>query len=213
MVVYVMNRGPSPKGDEDEEANELSTAEIPEHIGDHGVLTPTSSVEQVAAPLATPIDTMPMTNARSLPGTFPIQDTLHFDNRNDRSYYATPPQYDSFSQTMLSTPVSAEMISPHDVSVFDYSQNPFPTSSPADQARGAASSHYDSWAPHYRQTLFSPVDYAPAGAVPPPPMSYHIPMPSPAQMHDMSHPAHMDSRPLPFRTGSLPNGLPIPHHA
>ncbi|KAJ6164589.1 hypothetical protein N7470_003261 [Penicillium chermesinum] len=211
MVVYVMNRGPSPKGDEDEETNEPAVPEIADHL-DGGALTPTSTLEQIP-PLATPIDTLPMTNARSLPGNFSVPDGLHFDNRQDRSYYATPPQYsDSFSQAMLSTPVSAELISPHDVSVFDYSQNPFPASSP-DQPRSVASNHYDAWAPTFRQNIFNPVDYASAGAVPPPPMSFHMPMASTAQMHDMAHHAHMDSRALPFRTGSLPNGLPIPHHA
>lgn len=205
-----MNRGPSPKSDEDEETNDLAAHDASEHIDD-GILTPPSSIEQVTAPLTTPIEPLPMANARSLPGSFSMPESLSFDNRQDRPYYTSPPQYpDSFSQTMLSTPVSAEMISPHEVSVFDYSQNPFPSSSP-DQARSAAPSHYDAWGPSFRPNMFAPVDYTSAGAVPPP-MSYHLPMAPSAHLHDMSHP-HMDSRPLPFRNGSLPNGLPIPHHA
>lgn len=222
MVVYVQNRGPSPKGDEDEESAEAPSAAIdaPEHVDD-GLLTPTSSIEQAAAPLTTPIDTM----GRSLPGSFSLAETLSFEGpgRQDRAYYTTPPHYtDSFSQPMLSTPVSAEMISPHDVSVFDYSsQATFPTSTP-DQQRTAAPGHYDAWStPTFRQNIFSPVDYgAPPSSqgLPPPSMSYHMPMASPAQLHDMSHhgQAPMDSmgqRALPFRTGSLghPHGLPLSH--
>ena len=219
-----MNRGPSPKGDEDEESNEPATIEVPEHL-EEGLLTPTSSVEQVAGPLTTPIDTLPMASARSLPGSFSIPEPLTFDGRQDRPYYTTPPHYaDSFSQPMLSTPVTAEMISPHDVSVFDYStQHSFPTSSP-DQQRNPAAAQYETWPPTFRQNIFSPVDYSNSGstqAMSQTPMSYHMPMASPAQLHDMSHhhaPSHMDSmaqRALPFRTGSLghPNGMPLSHPA
>lgn len=222
MVVYVQNRGPSPKGeDEDEDSNELPTISAPEHIED-GLLTPTSSVEQVAAPLTTPIDTMPLSHGRSLPGSFSMGEPLSFEApRHDRPYYTTPPQYtDSYSQAMLSTPVSAEMISPHEVSVFDYStQNPYPTSTP-DQHR-TAPGQYDAWTPTFRQNIFSPVDYsAPptSQGLPPPAMPYHMPMASPAQMHDMHHaqsPLDMSQRTLPFRTGSLghPHGLPLSHQA
>ncbi|KAJ5104845.1 hypothetical protein NUU61_002192 [Penicillium alfredii] len=227
MVVYVMNRGPSPKGDEDEESADTALAvEEPEHV-EEGLLTPTSSVEQVSAPLTTPIDMNPVASARSLPGSFSLPEPLSFDGtgRQDRPYYATPPHYtDSFSQPMLSTPVSAEMISPHDVSVFDYpAHNPFPTSTPDHQRTGAAG-QYDPWTPTFRQNIFSPVDYsAPATSQPlgPPSMSYHMPLASPAQLHDMSHPhaqSPMDplgQRALPFRTGSLghPHGLPLTHPA
>lgn len=221
MVVYVQNRGPSPKGegDEDEEsAGAPTTIEVPERVED-GLLTPTSSVEQASAPLTTPIDTM----SRSLHGNFSIPDTLSFEGRQDRAYYATPPHYaDSFSsQPMLSTPVSAEMISPHDVSVFDYpSQNPFPASTPDQQH--TAPGQYDAWStPTFRQNIFSPVDYsAPPSShsLPQPPMSYHLPMASPGQLHDMSHHNQspldsMGQRALPFRTGSLghPHGLPLSH--
>lgn len=214
MVIYVQNRGPSPKGDEDEESAEVpsATIEVPEHV-ENGLLTPTSSVEQAAAPLTTPIDTM----GRSLPGNYSMPESLSFEGsgRQDRAYYATPPHYtDSFSQPMLSTPVSAEMISPHDISVFDYSsQNPFPTSTP-DQQQRTAPGQYDAWStPTFRQNVFSPVDYsAPPSSqgLPPPSMSYQMPMASPAQLHDMDS---MSQRSLPFRTGSLghPHGLPLSH--
>jgi len=222
MVVYVQNRGPSPKGegdDEDEDSNELPTISAPEHIED-GLLTPTSSVEQVAAPFTTPIDTMPLTHGRSMPGSFSMGEALSFEPRHDRPYYATPPQYtESFSQPMLSTPVSAEMISPHDVSVFDYStQNPFSTSTPNQQR--TAPGQYDTWTPAFRQNIFSPVDYStPHSALPPPTVPYHMSMTSPAQLHDMSHhgqsPLDVSQRALPFRTGSLghPHGLPLSHSA
>lgn len=223
MVVYVMNRGPSPKGDDEEESNDTTTLpvptlEAPEHI-EEGLLTPTSSIEHVTAPLTTPLDPLSMAPTRSLPTSFSLSQPLSFDGpRQDRPYYTTPPQYtDSFSQPMLSTPVTAEMISPHDVSVFDYStSHGFPTST-ADQK-------FDGWAPTFRQNLFSPVDYnAPAGThgLPQPPMHYHMSMASPAQLHDMSHPHTqspldpMSQRTLPFRTGSLghPHGLPLAHQA
>ncbi|KAJ5134378.1 hypothetical protein N7526_005743 [Penicillium atrosanguineum] len=213
MVVYVQNRGPSPKGeDEEEDSNEIPIINIPEHVED-GLLTPTSTVEQITAPLTTPIDTMPMHHGRSQPASNPP--------RHDRPYYATPPQYsDAYSQPMLSTPVTAELISPHEVLAFDYStQNAFPTSSP-DQQRTAG--HYDAWAPSFRQNIFSPVDYsAPptSHGLPPASMAYQMPMASPAQLHDMSHhaqsPLDMSQRALPFRTGSLghPHGLPLSHPA
>ena len=136
MVVYVMNRGPSPKGDDEEESNEpahvpVPTVEAPEPI-DEGLLTPTSSIGQTAS-LTTPIDAMTMGPTRSLSTNFSVPQPLSFDgHRPDRPFYATPPHYaDSFSQAMLNTPVTAEMISPHDVSVFDYpASHPFQTSSP-----------------------------------------------------------------------------------
>ena len=216
-----MNRGPSPKGDDEDDSNEHTA---PEQI-EEGLLTPTSSVGQAAATLTTPIDTMHVPSARSLPGSFSMQEPLTFDGtgRPDRSYYGTPPHYtDSFSQSILSTPVSAEIISPHDVSVFDYSAStPFASSTP-EQQRPGAPGQYDTWTPSFRQNIFSPIDYnAPATTQalhPPPPISYHIPMTMPAQLHDLSrHAQHpldsMGASALPFRTGSLghPHGLPISH--
>lgn len=222
MVVYVQNRGPSPKGeDEEEDSNDIPSINVPEHI-EEGLLTPTSSVEQLTAPLTTPVDTMPISHGRSLPGSFSMGEPLSFETpRHDRPYYATPPQYsDSYSQPMLSTPVTAEMISPHEVLAFDYStQNPYPATTP-DQHRAAG--QYDAWAPSFRQNIFSPVDYSAPPTnhgLPPPSMSYQMPMASPAQMHDMSHhaqsPLDMSQRALPFRTGSLghPHGLPLSHQA
>lgn len=225
MVVYTMNRGPSPKGDEEDDSSSTSvTIEEPEHIN-QGLMTPISSFDQASTSLTTPIDNIAPT--RSLPGSFSMAEPLTFENptRQDRPYYTTPPQYtDSFSsQSMLSTPVTAEMISPHDVSVsaFDYSaHNTYPSSTP-DQ-RGV-SGHYDTWTPSFRQNIFSPVDYAtPASSqgMPQPSMTYQMPMVS--HMHDMSHhhaqQSHMDSihqRSLPFRTGSLghphPNGMTLSH--
>ncbi|KAJ5672659.1 hypothetical protein N7507_001786 [Penicillium longicatenatum] len=228
MVVFIQNRGPSPKGDgdEDDDSNEPAPLEAPELIED-GLMTPTSSVEHLA-PLTTPIDTLPI-GGRSLPGSFSMPELTFDGPRQDRPYYTTPPHYtDSFSQPMLSTPVTAEMISPHDVSVFDYSQPPFPNSSPEHQ-RHQAPGHYDPWgAPTFRQNVFGSVDYGvptSSQAVTPVSMPYHMPMASPAHLHDMSHQhSHaqspmdpMSQRALPFRTGSLghpnPHGLPLSHPA
>lgn len=210
MVVYVQNRGPSPKGDEDDESGEPVTTiiEAPEHM-ENGLLTPTSSVEQAAAPLTTPIDTM----GRSLPGNFSMPDCLSFEGppRHDRAYYTTPPQYsDSFSQPMLSTPVSAEIISPHDVSVFEYSSSGSFASSTPDQQR---TSHYDWSTPTFRQNIFSPVDYSGSSTnsgLPHPSMPYHMPLASPTHLHDMDP---MNPKALPYRTGSFghAHGLPLSH--
>ncbi|KAI3113415.1 hypothetical protein CBS147333_2853 [Penicillium roqueforti] len=223
MVVYTMNRGPSPKSDEEDDSPSV-TIEEPEHLN-QGFMTPISSFEHTSTSLATPIDNMP--SARSLPGSFSMAEPLTFENpaRQDRPYYATPSQYsDSYSQPMMSTPVTSEMISPHDVSVsaFDYSHNTYQNSTP-DQSRGGMSGHYDTWAPSFRQNIFSPVDYttpATSQGMAQPSMSYQMPIVS--HMHDMSHhhaqQAHMDSmhqRSLPFRTGSLghphPNGMTLSH--
>lgn len=187
-------------------------------------MTPTSFVEQGVAPLTTSIDTMPLASGRSIPGSFSMPEPLSFEapSRQVRHYYATPSHYTgSFSQSMLNTPMTGEMISPHDVSGFDYSQNPFPASTPDHQR--TAPGQYDTWTLTFRQDNFGPVGYsAPptTQAVPPPSMPYHMPMASPAQLHDMSHPHHaqspmdaMSQRALPFRTGSLghPHDLPLSH--
>lgn len=219
MVVYVMNRGPSPKGDDEDDSNEHTALEAPEQI-EEGLLTPTSSAEQATATLTTPIDSLSVRPARSLPGSFPMQEPLSFDGTGgpDRSYYGTPPQYtDSFSQSILSTPVSADIISPHDISVFDYSAPTSFASSTPDQQRPGAPSQYDTWTPPFRQNIFSPIDYSASATHalhPPPSIPYHIPMAAPAQLHDMSHhhaPALGSA--LPFRTGSLghPHGMPLSH--
>ncbi|CAI7603221.1 unnamed protein product [Penicillium glandicola] len=227
MVVYTMNRGPSPKGDEEDDSADAPsvTIEEPDH---QGLMTPISSFDHTSTSLnslTTPIDNIPST--RSLPGSFSMAEPLTFENptRQDRPYYTTPPQYttDSYSQPMMSTPVTAEMISPHDVSVsaFDYStHNTYPNSTP-DHSR-TVGAHYDTWTPSFRQNIFSPVDYttpATSQGMPQTSMAYQMPMVS--HMHDMSHhhaQSQMDSihqRSLPFRTGSLghphPNGMTLSH--
>ncbi|CAG8140947.1 unnamed protein product, partial [Penicillium nalgiovense] len=55
MVVYTMNRGPSPKGDEEDDSTSSVTIEEPEHIN-QGLMTPISSFEQASTSLTTPID-------------------------------------------------------------------------------------------------------------------------------------------------------------
>ncbi|EKV14561.1 hypothetical protein PDIG_32750 [Penicillium digitatum PHI26] len=224
MVVYTMNRGPSPKGDEEDDSATSVTIEEPENTS-QGLMTPISSFEQASTSLTTPIDNL--TSARSVIGSFSMAEPLTFENptRQDRPYYNTPPQYtDSFSQPIISTPVTTEMISPHDVSVsaFDYSaQTTYPHSTP--DPRAGVSGHYDTWTPSFRQNIFGQVDYATptsSQGMPQPSMTYQMPMVS--HMHDMSHhhaqQSHMDSihqRSLPFRTGSLghppPNGMTLSH--
>ncbi|KAJ5512581.1 hypothetical protein N7463_002133 [Penicillium fimorum] len=208
MVVYTMNRGPSPKGDEEDDSNASVTIEEPEHIS-QGLMTPISTFEQASTSLTTPIDNMP--SARSLPGSFSMAEPLNFEHptRQDRPYYTTPP------------PIHG-MISPHDVSVssFDYSaHNTFSNSTP-DHSRAA---QYDTWTPSFRQNIFTPVEYptpASSQGMTQSTMAYQMPMVS--HMHDMSNhhaqQSHMDSlqqRSLPFRTGSMGhpnhNGLPLSH--
>ncbi|KAJ5443373.1 Protein of unknown function DUF2841 [Penicillium cf. griseofulvum] len=226
MVVYTMNRGPSPKGDEeDDSTNSSVTIEEPDHIN-QGLMTPISSFEQSSTSLTTPIDNIP--SARSLPGSFSMAESLNFENstRQDRPYYTTPPQYtESFSQPMLNAPVTAELLSPHDVSVsaFDYSAHNAFSNSTSDHSRAGVNGHYDAWTPSFRQNIFTPVEYptpVSSQGMTQPSMAYQMPMGS--HMHDMAHhhaqQSHMDSlhqRSLPFRTGSLghpnPNGLPLTH--
>ncbi|KAJ5576019.1 hypothetical protein N7535_002945 [Penicillium sp. DV-2018c] len=216
VIVYTMNRGPSPKSDEDDDsadASSIRAIEEAEHTN-QGLMTPISSFEHVSA-MTTPVDTIP--SSRSYPGSFSMAEPLTFENppRQDRGYYATPPQYtDSFSQPMLSAPVTAEMISPHDVSAFDYSPHSSFTSSTTDHSRTAAGAHYDPWTPSFRQNIFSPVDYtspATSQGVSQPSMTYQMPM----APHYQSHMDSLAQRDLPFRTGSLghphPNGLPLSH--
>ncbi|KAJ5495185.1 hypothetical protein N7539_000301 [Penicillium diatomitis] len=222
MVVYVTNRGPGPKGDDEEEINNDNTAPTitlaaPDSI-EEALLTPSSSIDH-AASMATPIDPMTIGSSRSIPTGFSTAQPLTYDmSRQDRHYYNTPPQYtDSFSQSMMNTPVTAEMISPHDVSVFDYSTSQtFHPPSP-DQK-------FDPWTPSFRQILFSPVDYTTSPVthgMPHPGIQQYtgLPMMSPSQMHEMasSHTQALmdpsDQRALPFRNGSIghSNELTLSH--
>ncbi|KAI3113247.1 hypothetical protein CBS147330_9869 [Penicillium roqueforti] len=96
---------------------------------------------------------------------------------------------------MLSTPMAAENIRPHNVSVsaFDYSaHNTYPNFTLG------VSGHYDTWTPSLRQNIFSPVDYATQA-------SSQGMLPHMVSIHQSS---------LSFRTGSLdhpyPNGMLSP---
>ncbi|KAJ5146009.1 uncharacterized protein N7515_000573 [Penicillium bovifimosum] len=211
MIVYTMNRGPSPKGDEEEDSTDASSIPIEEaEHTNQGLMTPISSFEHASAAMTTPVDTIPST--RSYPGSFSMAEPLTFEpTRQDRTYYATPLNTPTPSRSRCSAPP------PHDVSAFDYSPHSSFTSSTPDHSRTAASAHYDPWTPSFRQNIFSPVDYtSPATSQGMSQPTYQMPMAP--HMHDMSHhhQSHMDSlaqRDLPFRTGSLghPNGLPISH--
>ncbi|KAJ5110332.1 hypothetical protein NUU61_001589, partial [Penicillium alfredii] len=188
-VVYVMKRGPSSKDDEDEESSDVTLATKKSYHIEQGPLTPTS-VKQVSAPRTTPIDTLkPVTSGRSLPGSLLQLESLGFDGTGcqDQPYYAMPPHYtDSCSQPMLSIPVGTKMISPHNISVFDYpAHNAFWISTPNHQLT-EATGQYDPWTPAFRHNIFSRVDYSVPTTSPPvvpSSMSYHMPVTLPAQAH------------------------------
>lgn len=208
-LVYVTNHEPSPKGDEEEEPSDGPIAALDtEHIED-GLLTPSSSVEQ-AAPPTTPIDIMSVSHY--LPGSFSLAEPLPFEAR-DRPFYATPAQYqDTFSQSMLSTSGTAEMIGPQDTAVFAYPTQPSYPSSTPDQLWSTSS---------FRQDIFSPVGYnAPATTQPlaHTSMPYSMPMAPQTHLHGISseHTAiDAANRSLPFRKGSLghphPQDSPLAH--
>ncbi|KAJ6094337.1 Protein of unknown function DUF2841 [Penicillium canescens] len=155
MVVYITSRGPSPEGDkEDDSATSVATEE-PEHIN-LGLMNPIPPFEQASTSLNTPNDSIP--SACSLPGRLSKAEPLNFQNpAHDPPSYAKPQQYsDSSSESMLSTPMTAEMISPHNASAlaFDYTAQTYPNSTPG------VTGHYDNWTPSFPQNIFSPVHYA-----------------------------------------------------
>lgn len=213
-VVYTMIRSHNLKGDEEDDSATSVAIMKPEHIS-HVLMNPTSSFEQASTSLTTPINNIP--SGCSLPGRFFMAEPLNFENpaRQGRPYYATPPQCsDSLSQSMLSTPMAAENISPHDVSVSafdDSAHNTYPNFTLG------VSGHYDTWTPSFRQNIFSPVDYATQASsqgMPQPLMNCQIPMVS--HVHDMSHRhaqlpsmASIHQKSLSFCTGSL--GHPHPN--
>ncbi|KAJ5471875.1 hypothetical protein N7539_008818 [Penicillium diatomitis] len=209
MVVHVYNCGFSHKGDGDEDeesAKAPTTLKAPERVEDD-LLTPTSSVEQVSAPLTTPIEIV----NRSMPGHFSILETLNFEGCDGHAFYARPPHHADlrFSQSILSTPATTEMMSLHRVSVSDYpSQNPFPTST-SDQQRTTAD-RYDAWSsPIFRQNISSPFDHSapPSGRnLLPPSIFDHIPMASPATGPVGTAAPHRVAR-SPARTTSLVPGV------
>lgn len=185
MVVYTMNRGPSPKGDEEDDSATSVTIEEPEHINQR-LMTPISSFQQASTSLATPLDNIP--SLSSLPESFSMAEPLNFENPppQDRPYYITSLQYsDSFSPPMLKPLVTAEIISPNDLSVpaFDYSAHNTYSDSTTDQRVGR-SGHYDT----RTQSFFTPVNYltsATSQGMPQPSIHYQMPMVS--YMRHMSH--------------------------
>ncbi|KAJ5815666.1 hypothetical protein N7474_007443 [Penicillium riverlandense] len=189
MVVYVMNRGPSPNG-EDRMLIEgtFSALKEPEHVG--GLLTPASSVEQASAALTKQTDTMSsLASSHHLLGgdcnpPFSVLEPLNFGGpgRHDSVYYTTPHHYTDtfFSRAMLNTPSSADMISSLDASVFNYlTQSPFLTSTP-DLPPIGTRDQYGSWTPTFSQNIPRPAECGTPGtsqALPPPAMSCHGPWP------------------------------------
>ncbi|KAJ5046198.1 hypothetical protein NUH16_003023 [Penicillium rubens] len=155
MIVYITSRGPS-REDDKEDGSAISVAtEEPEHINLE-LMNPIPSFEQASTSLNTPTDSIP--SACSLPGRFSKAEPLNFQNpAYDPPSYAKPQQYsDSSSEPMLSTPMAAEIISPHNASAlaFDYSAQTYPNST------SGVTGHYDNWTPYFRQNIFSPIDYA-----------------------------------------------------
>lgn len=189
MVFYTMSRGPSLKGDEEDDSATSMSTEEPEHSNQR-FMNPIPPFEQASTSLNTHIDNIP--SAHPLPSRLSLREPFKFENpaRQDPAYYATPPQYSySSSQSMLDTPLAAEITSPQDASVpaSDYSDhNTYSSSTPG------VSGHCDTWASSFRQNIFSPVDYATpvsSQGMPHPLMSYQFPTVS--HVHDMSHPAQL----------------------
>ncbi|KAL4890364.1 hypothetical protein BDV59DRAFT_97272 [Aspergillus ambiguus] len=231
-LVYVANRDASQKGDKDSdsvsEPEQKVDAEEAEDL-DEGFLTPASS----AQPTQTSFTSVDMTlGGPSRPlhlngdrdPLFPLPETLSFDEqpRPDRSYYPVTSEYsEDYAHGMLKTPVTSAMVSPNDQSgAFDYlGSAPFTSSTTAEQMssqRSAAMpmqhsvSHYDSWAPSFRQNVFNPMEYgtAPNQTLSQPAVSYQMPIPSASHAPDMPHGMPEPMNHKAFRPGSLM----APHH-
>ncbi|KAJ5507048.1 hypothetical protein N7527_009191 [Penicillium freii] len=131
MVVYIMSRGPSPKGDEEDDSATSVTTEEPEDIN-LGLMKPIPPFKQASTSLNTPTDSIP--SACFLPGRLFKREPLNFENpAHDPPYYTKPQQYsDSSSEPMLSAAMTAEIISPRNASAlaFDYSAQTYPNSTP-----------------------------------------------------------------------------------
>ena len=155
--VYVVKRGLSHNGDETEGSIDGPTVTdgTAGHV-EEGPLTLSSSIEQSASPLNTPIDMLGMP-ACSIPDSFTPARQLIFESGQSLPSNATTPQYTGlFSKGMYSYPVSVEIPSPHNAPASDYlSQNAFPTSVPNRQ-RGGLPSPFDTWSTPFS---FPPYDH------------------------------------------------------
>lgn len=195
-----MNRKPSPSGEEEEDSNEhtvpMSAVERPEPM-DEGLLTP-ASMDQ-SAPLMSSIHPMSTTTAaQPLQTSFSVRANLGPGSNSPRQpfYHTTPPHStQSSSQLMPSTPITRELIRPHNVLFGDPSPSPFPGPLPDQEC--------DKFVRTSRQALFEDYDAPPVpGCVPQPVM----PTPFPAQPHYISHrlePLKMSQCALPLYTGPL----------
>ncbi|KAJ5971791.1 uncharacterized protein N7479_001709 [Penicillium vulpinum] len=178
MVVYTMRRGPSLKADEEDEPAISVTTEKSEHLY-QGLMNPNSSFGQPSTSLTTHIDNIPST--RSLPDSFSMVEPLNLEIPigQDCPYYTVPQYSGLLSQPMLSTPVTAEMISPHNVpvSASDYSAyNTYPNSTPG------VSGHCDTWTPSFHDNI---------QCMPQPLMKYQIPTVSHVQYIACLHPPEL----------------------
>ena len=190
--VCVIDRGPGSKKDEMEGSTDSPTVTDGEagHI-EEGVSTLSPSIEQPAGPPTTPVDEMSMP-ARSLTGNCTLPEPLTFESQQGRAFYAASPPYtDTVSQGTYSTPVKAEITSPHNVPVFEYQpQDLLPTSTPSQQC-GGLPSPYDAWYAHsFHHMIFSPVNNRK------PPSPQPLPRPStPITIYGTTRPSASDGFP------------------
>lgn len=233
-LVYVVNRDTTTKGDKDsdsisepEHKAEVEELDDPEE----GFMTPSSSAQPAATsftsvdmPLAGHTRSMHMSSDREQ--LFPLPESLSFEEpRAERSYYPSTSEYsDEFSHGMMKPPVTSAMVNPSEASgSFDYlTQAPFPPASAGDQMvsqRPSAMpmqhsvSHFDSWTPSFRPSVFNPMDYGNSAnqTLSQPPLSYQMPMTPTSHGSDMPHglPDPLSHKGAPFPTGSMVT----PHHA
>ncbi|OJJ41556.1 hypothetical protein ASPWEDRAFT_271934 [Aspergillus wentii DTO 134E9] len=238
---YVVNRDTNPKPEKDKDSDSVSEPdhklEMDDEDAEDDLLTSVTSADHTAPPMPTPIDHMSMAApSRPLPmggdraPMFSMSESLSFgDQPRDRSYFPSEYADDFSTQNLLKTPATSTIVSPNEQpAAFDYLSQPSFSSTTTEDSLShhrqpplpvqQPTSHYDAWAPSFRQSVFGSVDYTPSQALAQPSLHYQMPVTHP---HDIPHglpdlcrtkPTHLDPTPS-FRTGSLshPNFL-HPHH-
>ncbi|KAJ5253828.1 Protein of unknown function DUF2841 [Penicillium chrysogenum] len=193
MVVHISL---IPEDDKEDDSVSSVTTKEPEHIN-LGLMNPISPLEQASTCMNTPTDSI--LSACSLPGRLSKAEPLNPENpAHDPPFYAKPQKYfDSWSEPVPSTPMTAEIVSPHNSSAlaFDYAAQTYPNSTPG------VTGHYDSWTPSSLQSIYSPVYYAtPVSSQGMPQLSMNYPV-----SHRHAHLPNMDTihqRSLCLRTES-----------
>ena len=192
MVVYIINRDRSPKGDKEDNSTDVASVVIEEPKHSEQGLVPIP-VKQAPAALTTAIEALPSASVYSLPGGLSMRKPLGFEiaGRQTHLDHTISPQYTNLlSQPMLGTPVTAEMTSPHNAPVFTYSVQKPLSASTSDHQHTGDPTHYDFRInTDYYQDVSSLTDYGSSatsqGALPPP-MHCHLSMAS-TNMQDMAH--------------------------